>query len=207
MAAPGHTIFVWQVPSGLPMQEVLLYDRGRKPANWMELIRPGQYAAFLSDVETGAIRTGAGLPLAAGVAPSCLIFDSLTEASEYCRQRVVDMPNLKCEVFDSHGRVNPPVATFVNPAHQHKLDSPEKYARMMRWGVVAIIASLPFFWIAWARREAWLAIFFGIQVVVLGLRLLHWGYSMREELRYRKQQAELRMSKETQASAKARTTV
>ena len=54
---------------------------------------------------------------------------------------------------------------------------------MMRWAFVAMAGSFPLFWYTWKTRgEGWIASLFGIQLVLLGLRLLHWGYSMKEEL-------------------------
>jgi hypothetical protein len=41
-------------------------------------------------------------------------------------------------------------------------------------------------------RRAWITSIFGGQLVLLGSRLLHWGYGMKEELRYRKAQSDLR---------------
>lgn len=175
------------------MQEVALYEPNRKPASWMEIIQPGQYAAFLSDIETGAEMTGDGHYFDAGRIRSCLLFDSLEEAEQHCQREVEDFPNLRFDVFDSHGRANPPVATFANYRHQRRLDSAAESRRLMRWGWVAIVASLPLFWFAWARQgEAWIAIFFGMQLLFAGLRVLHWGYSLGEELRFQKAQSDLR---------------
>ena len=126
------------------MQEVALYDPNRKPASWMEIIQPGEYAAFLSDIETGAEMTGDGHYFDDGMIRSCLLFDSLEEAEQYCQRKIEDSPNLRFDVFDSHGRANPPVATFANPRHRRRLDSPAESRRLMRWGWVAIVASLPF---------------------------------------------------------------
>jgi hypothetical protein len=124
--------------------------------------------------------------------PSCLIFDSLEEAEQYCRRKVEVIPNLRCEVFDRHGKAKPPVATFVNPRHEARLDSPAKARRIMCWGLLSIAASPPLFWYTWKTRgEGWIASFFGIQFIFAGLRLLHWGYSMKEELSSRKAQADL----------------
>lgn len=175
------------------MQEVALYDPNRTPPSWMEVIQPGQYAAFFSDIESGVEMTSDGGYLNPGMTHHCVIFDSLEEAEQYCRQKVEGISSLRCDVFDSHGRTNPPVATFANPRHQHKLDSQAESRRLMRWGLVSITASIPLFWFAWARRgEAWIAAFFGLQLAVAGLRVLHWGYSLKEELRYRKSQSDLR---------------
>jgi hypothetical protein len=68
------------------MQKVLLYDRTRIPPNWTELIRPGQCAVFLNDVQSSAPHTNDGLPIGSAEEFSCLLFDSLGEAEEYCRK-------------------------------------------------------------------------------------------------------------------------
>jgi hypothetical protein len=175
------------------VQEVRFYDPNRKSASWMEVIQPTQYAVFFCDVETGADLTSDGHYLDPGMMHSCLIFDSLEETEQYCRRKIEGIPNLRCDVFDSHGRANPPVATFVSQQYEDRLESQAKAERMMRWAFVLIAASFPLFWYTWKTRgEGWLAIFFGIQLIFIGLRLLHWGYSTKEELRYRKTQADLR---------------
>ena len=182
------------------MQQIALYDPHRKPASWMEIIRPGQYAAFLTDIETGVEMTSDGGYCDAGTLRTCLLFDSLEEAERYCSAKAEEFPSLRCDVFDSHGRANPPVASFANPRHQAKLDAQAQSRRLMRWGAVSIVASIPLFWWAWARRgEAWIGIVFGIQLVFAGLRVLHWGYSVGEGARYEKAQADLRQQ---QISAK-----
>src|SRR6266849_2930966 len=97
------------------MRQVLLYDRTRIPPNWTELIQPGQYAVFLSDVQSSAPITSDGLPVRSASEYSCLLFDSLTDAESYCQETVKKVRRLKCEVFDSAGRANAPVAILVNP--------------------------------------------------------------------------------------------
>ena len=175
------------------MREVALYDPNRKPASWMELIQPPQYAVFFSEVESGVELTSDGRHLGPGMTHSCLIFDSLEEAEKYCRQKIEDIPKLRCDVFDSSGRVNSPVATLVGGRYQGRLQSPAKSTRMMQWAFLSMAASLPLFWYTWhTRGEEWMAAFFGVQLVVVGLRLLHWGYGMKEELRHRKVQSDLR---------------
>jgi hypothetical protein len=175
------------------VEEVALYDRKSKPASWMEIIQPGQYAVFLRDVKTGAPLTCDGCYLDRETGGSCLIFDSVEETEQYCRRKVEGIPNLRCDVFDSYGRANPPVATFVNQRYENRLDSEAKSGPMMRWALLMIAASFPLFWYTWkTRAEGWIASFFGIQLVVLGLRLLYWGFGMKEELRYRKAQSDLR---------------
>jgi hypothetical protein len=139
------------------MPRVALYDRNCKPPSWMDLIRPGQYAAFFRDIDTGAEVTEAGVPLCSGESRSCVIFDSFPEVSDYCQPKVSQVSALRCDVFDSQGRVNAPVASFVNRAHSHKLDSPEKFRRMILIGFVPIAVSLPLFLVYLESRRRYVA--------------------------------------------------
>jgi hypothetical protein len=105
------------------MQHVLLHDRARVPSNWTQLIRPGQYAVFLTDVESSVPVFQDGAPIASASEYFCLIFDALPDAESYCEQAVKTFHRMRCEVFDSAGRANPPVAVFVNPEFAHTLDT------------------------------------------------------------------------------------
>jgi hypothetical protein len=96
------------------MREILLYHPGRNPAYWTALVRPRQYSVFLTDVETSAPIHADGTSIKSAASHYCLVFDSLANAEFYCREAVSKVPSLKCEVFDSAGRVNAPVAIFVN---------------------------------------------------------------------------------------------
>jgi hypothetical protein len=177
------------------MQQVLLYDRTRVPPNWTQLIRSGQYAVFLSDIKSSAPVSRDGIPIRSASEYSCLLFDSLTDAESYCQQAVKNIRRLKCEVFDSAGRVNAPVAVFVNPEFAHKLDTEASARRLIRWGFVAIAISLPLFWYAWKNNAGvvWWPVFLGINAIFAGLRLIQWGHGLKEELRYRQKEATLRL--------------
>src|SRR6266851_378010 len=152
------------------MQQVLLLDRTRVPPNWTDLIRPGQYAVFLSDIESSAPVSSDGFPVNSASEFFCLIFDSLTDAESYCQRAVSQTRNLKCEIFDSA-------------------------RRLVRWGFVAIAISLPLFWYAWRNNAGvvWWPVFLGINSVFAGLRLIQWGHGLKEELIYRQKEAALRL--------------
>jgi len=108
------------------MRQVLLYDPTRVPrSGWHWFVR-GKYAVFLSDVESSAPLTADGLPVNSAAEYFCLLFDSLADAETYSREHVKKIRRLKCEVFDSAGRTNPPVSVFVNDEFAHTLDSEAK---------------------------------------------------------------------------------
>lgn len=173
------------------MREVLLYDPSRSPADWTALVRPGQYSAFLSDVETSAPIQSDGRSIESAASHSCLVFDSFIEAEVYCRDAVSRVPRLKCEVFDSYGRANAPVAIFVNDRFEYKLDTLARAQRLVRCGAFCSVAALPFFCYAgWKGAEVvWWPILVGINLLFAGLRLMHWGQGLKDELKYRSNEA------------------
>src|SRR5258708_27311828 len=105
------------------MKQGILYARTRVPPNWIELVRSVQYAVFLSDVESSAPLSIDGTAVSAASEYFCLLCDSLAEAEDYCREAVIKIRRLKCEVVDSAGRVNAPVGTLVNGEFAHTLDT------------------------------------------------------------------------------------
>jgi hypothetical protein len=91
--------------------------------------------------------------------------------------------------------MNPPVAVFVNQKFAHILDTETSAQRLIRWGLAAIATSVLLFWYAWkaGAGEVWWPILLGVNVLFTGLRLIQWGYGVKEELSYRRQQAALRL--------------
>jgi hypothetical protein len=68
------------------MQAVLLYDPHRVPSDWVRSLRPGQFAVFLLDVTTLAMLDQQGVPVTNQAAETCLVFDRLVEAKDFCQQ-------------------------------------------------------------------------------------------------------------------------
>ncbi len=165
------------------MQEVLLFDRARKPPIWSDLMREGQYVAFVSDARTDAPMTSDGR-VTPDRARTCLIFDSLDEATAYCRTQTQQRPRLRFDVFDSRGRAGPPVAVIVSCDSAGTVDTERKARRLIRLGLL-LMALSPFpIWFDW--RAGWSLIvptFFGLQAIVAGLRCIQLGYSRIEGLR------------------------
>ena len=176
------------------MQDIVLYDPNRVPPDWMALICPGQYAAFLTDVESSAPVRPDGSLVKSATDHFCLLFDSLSEAENYCCQAVKKVPRLKCELFDSEGRLNAPVAVFVNPEYAHKIDTEARARRLVRWGVALSATALAFFAYAWwaGFSNVWWPVLVGINLFFAGLRMMHWGQGLKEELKFQRKQAERR---------------
>jgi len=166
------------------MREVRLFDGGRKPADWLDLMQPGQYAVFLSDPETRAGMTSDGRYSGRDVPDTCLIFDSLDEAVEYCRSSVREAARLRCDVFDSRGKVEPPAAVFVSRAFAGTLASESKGRRLMWVGLVLIALSPPLFWLD--SRADWrliLPTILGLNLILAGGRFIQLGSATREAAR------------------------
>ena len=160
------------------MQELTLYDPERRPANWTDLVHAGQYAVFHTDVETDIERTAEGHYLGPGDASTCMVFDSLAEAEEYCEARVAMVPRLRCDIYDHTGKSKRPMLTYVNKIY---LKSPQKHARL-GWALVA--ASLPCFWIEWHWHGTLVVpMIVGFNLLFGGLRLVYWGAGSPEKRR------------------------
>jgi hypothetical protein len=158
------------------MQEILLYDPERRPPDWTDILRPGQYAVFLSDIVTDVERTPAGRYLQGGDQSTCLVFDSLPEAEAYCEERVESCPRVRCDIYDHTGKSKPPMLTYVNKA---QLKTPRKFAH---WGLLLVAASIVCFWLEWRRGSGLgLALIIGINLLFAGLRLFYWGAGSSEK--------------------------
>jgi hypothetical protein len=152
------------------MQEIALYDPERRPPNWTDLLRPGQYAVLHSDVGTDVEKTTSGKYLGATDKSTCLVFDSLPEAEAYCEAKVDEVRTLRCDIYDHAGKSKPPLVTYV---HRAQLKRPRRRI-LLGWALIA--ASLPCFWIDWQQGGALIfPTVIGINMIFVGLRLIYWG--------------------------------
>ena len=152
------------------MQEFKLYDPTRKPSNWTDLVHPGQYAVFHTDVRSDIEKKPDGHFLGPGDDSTCLVFDSLAEAEAYCEAKVEQISNLRCDIYDHTGKSKLPTLTYVNKAY---LRSPKKHSYL---GWILVASSLPCFWIEWHWNGTLVVpMIVGINLVFAGLRLVYWG--------------------------------
>ena len=171
------------------VQVVRIHDPQRRPSSWTEIIEAGQFVAFARDAESGAPCDEEGRPFADAASATCLIFDSLPEASAFCESAVARSVSLQFDVFDSEGRAHPPLLTFVHPSRAHAQEThPRALARrrLIAWALIA--AGIPLIVYAYARhteREIILPAFIGINMLIAAGRLLWLNLGIRETERER----------------------
>lgn len=149
----------------------------------MGVVRPGQYAMFLSDARSAEHVGADGKPQPKGAA-TCLIFDDRQSATAYAREKSERMPIL-CEVYDSAGKANPPLARFVSAKYAGAADVSEFSGKMrMALGATLLAGSAPLFLWDWhSRGRLMLPTVIGINMIFAGLRLLQWGFGTLEAAR------------------------
>ena len=166
------------------MQRVLIYDPKRVPRNWVELLHSGQFAVFLRGDFTSVELAHQGTLVADDAAQSCFIFDNLADAKQFCLEVVERADQVQCEIYDERGMAIEPLFTIVNKRQQHRIGTRKTVRSLVLGGVFSMALSVPLFWFDWLSSGArmWPTIF-GVNILFLGVRLLHIGYSDLEHLR------------------------
>src|SRR5438094_1317999 len=101
-----------------PMRELRLFDPERRPPNWMGHIREGEYALFFKDASSGQEMKSDGAYMQHPEESTCLITASIDEALDFAQPRVNASPHLRCDIYDHHGKANPPLASLVKQGHK-----------------------------------------------------------------------------------------
>lgn len=169
------------------MRIIRVYDPVRKPANWTDIIRHGEFVAFPSDVASGVPCDEAGRLAGAPLDAICALFDSFEEAEAWSRRTVADIPSMRLDVFDVEGRVQPPLLTVVHPSHAASLDThlgAGRRRRALAWALIAVGVPLIVFAYLEGRNVADMDIIFpafmGINMILIGARLLWMNLIVRE---------------------------
>jgi len=176
------------------VESVRLHDPSRRPADWTEIIREGQFAVFAKDATTGVPCDAEGAPFASTSLATCVITDSIAEAQALCEAAVQRHPGVRFDVFDSGGRLRPPILTIVHPSRAAALDASPREMRKRR--VIAwllIVSGVPlmaFAYVEYRERDIILPAFLGINMVLIGLRLLWMNLAIRETERARERRLE-----------------
>jgi hypothetical protein len=145
----------------------------------MQIIRPTEFAAFATLVDSGAACDADGMLTNADDA-SCIIFATLDEAEAFCRERVAQLPGVRFDIRDSAGPLRPPILTIVHPSRAEKLDgSPSKIRLNARLAIALVIIAPLLFWWDWGWHGGNLIMptIVGINALLIAARLLIMNYS------------------------------
>ena len=168
-----------------------LHDPARRPADWTEIIRDGQFAVFARDERAGVACDVEGTRFADAASATCAVFDSIEEARGFCETAVERHPAVRFDVFDAEGRTRPPLLTVVNAQRAAALETSPRKTRVRRAiGWALIVAGVPlmiFAYVEFRERDIILPAFLGINMVLIGTRLLWMNLVVRETERAREQ--------------------
>jgi len=171
------------------VQAVRIHDVQRRPASWTEVIKPGQFVAFAKDTGSGAACDQDGRAFEDAAHATCVIFDSLSEATAFCESAVERSAALQIDVFDAEGRVHPPLLTFVHPSRAASQETHPRTLgrrRLIAWLLIAAgIPLIVFAYLKHTEREIILPAFVGINMLIAAGRLLWLNLGIRETERER----------------------
>jgi hypothetical protein len=173
------------------VQIVRLHDAARRPASWTEIIRRGQFAAFAKDEAKGVPCDLDGMRFADAEAATCAIFDTVADARAFCEAAVQRHPALRVDLFDADGRTQPPLLTVIHPQRAAGLETSSRQMRIRRvaaWALIVLgIPLMIYAYLEIRERDIILPAFFGINMVLIGLRLLWMNLALRETERVREE--------------------
>jgi hypothetical protein len=178
--------------------EIRLFDPRRDPREWTDLIRPTECAVFLKDRTTSTPLTLEAQPYPSPAEVTCIVFHSLDAAQQFCEAKVQALPQLRCEIYDAQGLARRPLAVILHPESQRKEDGGPVWSRRRKWmaGTLFLI-SLPLFLLGMRGSNSGdLAIFLGINCILLALRFLYWDFGLKHSERQRLKRVEDRRKME-----------
>jgi len=160
---------------------VKLHDPARREA-WTADLRPTDLVAFASFDETGGPCDTEGRSFASSSDVTALVFEQLADARRFCEAQVTTAPHVRFEIYDSAGRVNPPLLVVVNPSRAHTLTGSPRSALTRRIIALAlIVGAFPLFWFDYQRDGLLiLPTFLGLNMLVIGGRLLFMNLAVRD---------------------------
>ena len=171
------------------MQALRAYDPTRRPASWTDIIRPGQFAAFVKDAASGVPCDADARPFSDRDAVTCIIFASFAEARAFCEAAVERHPSLRFDVFDAEGRTRPPLLTITSADRASGIETAPaqmRTRRLIAWTMIVLgVPLLVYAYAEFHQREIVLATFIGINMILYGARLLWMNMALRETERAR----------------------
>jgi len=162
-------------------QEIRLFDPRRKPADWTDVMGPTQCAVLLQDRETSVPLSAGGRPFAKREDATCLLFDRLEAAQKFCEAKVLELPNICCEIMNAQGRAHPPLMVITHPDYHREDDTGPIWSRRRRLiSVGLVLISGPLLWLDW-RSHARLVVptLLAFNCILLAMRFLYWDFGVK----------------------------
>jgi hypothetical protein len=177
--------------------EIRLYDPQRKPPNWIDCMRATDCAVFLKDRRTSASLDSNGRPYYNAADVTCIIFECLEAARQFCKIKVEALPQVRCEIYDAEGMAHPPLLVIVHSNHESEEEFSVPSSRRRQAAVIGLLVmSAVLFWIGrrWSENLMWIL---AANCIVVALRLLYWdsGLKHREGERRARLEAHLKMER------------
>jgi hypothetical protein len=167
-------------------REFKIYDKSRA-GDWTSLVGPTQCAAIFKDFETASPVSYRGEPFHKMSDCTFLLFDRLEEARSFCEAQVKQHPSMCAEIFDHQGRAKEPLLVVVDPSVAEKGELSATSVRKRKiWAIVLFCVGAPLVVYDWTNDWdlIWPAVL-GINMTVVGLRLLYWNTGRAERNRER----------------------
>jgi len=166
------------------MRTLRLVDPMRRGGAWTDTLRPGQVVAFAKRIDMDLPCTADGDPFPGADSVTCLLFDQVDEAREWCDGSVQRAPLVRFDIFDHEGRARSPLLTIVHPSQRESLEgSATELKRRRRIGLALVATGVPMmafaFWTS-ADRDPILSGFIGLNMVLVALRLFWMNQASRE---------------------------
>ena len=172
------------------METIRVHDPERRPPNWTDVIRPGQFVAFAKLLDSGGSCDADGNPFATPSDTSCVLFDTIDEAALFCTDHATQHPGVSFEIFDAAGRVNPPLLVVVDPSRASGVANNPRSIRLRQYSAIALIlAALALFWVDYSQEGDLLILptIVGVNMLLAAGRLLQMTASMRAAERERQE--------------------
>jgi hypothetical protein len=143
-------------------------------------------------------RDCSGKPYLTPDSTTCLIFDHIDSARQFCEAKVQSLPHLRCEIYDSEGLAHPPLLVVIHPDFQHQEDAGSFWSRRRKLIALALfLAAPPLIWLDVRRANTLiLPTFLAFNCILLALRFLYWDFGVKHRERERQQRLDAHRRKE-----------
>jgi hypothetical protein len=184
-----------------PFREFKVHDQARQGRDWMSLLTPTQCAVFFKDFQTATPVSRDGVAFDRMTNCTFLVFDRLEDARRFCEEQVNQHPAMCCEVFDFEGRAKPPLLVVVHPSVAEKDELSATWVRRRKYiAMASFLCAIPLIVWDWRTGEYMvLPTVVGVNLIVLGLRLLYWNTARSDNAPERQRRLESHRRREAES--------